>query len=71
MAWLEEEQLKEIRVIVNHQKLKKFLKLSGCIYPDLVKVFYINLTIDGENMSSHVKGIDMEITPKVWFAITG
>jgi len=71
MAWLKEEQLEEIRVIINHQKLKKFLELSGCIYPDLVKVFYTNLTIDGENMNSHVKGVDIEITPKVWFAVAG
>jgi len=71
MAWLKEEQLEEIRVIINHHKLKKFLELSGYIYPNLVKVFYTNLTIDGENMNSHVKGVDIEITPKVWFAVTG
>jgi len=34
-------------------------------------VFYTNLTFDGENMHNHMKGVDMEITPKVWFAITG
>jgi len=70
MEWIKEQQLEEIRAIITHQKLKKFLELNGYIYPDLVKVFYSNLTFDGENLSTHVKGIDMEITPKVWFAIT-
>jgi len=60
-----------VLTIINHQKLKKLLDLSGCIYPDLVKVFYTNLTIDGDNMNSHMKGVDIEITPKVWFAVTG
>jgi len=26
---------------------------------------------DGENLCSHVKGVDMEITPDVWTAIMG
>jgi len=38
--------------------------------PKVVKVFYTNLTFDGKNMNSHVKGVDMVITPKEWFAIT-
>jgi len=41
------------------------MKMSGNIYHNLVKVFYTNLHIDGENLSSHVKGVDMEITPDV------
>jgi len=45
--------------------------MSGNIYRDVVKVFYTNLHIDGENLCSHVKGIDMEITPDVWTALTG
>jgi len=45
--------------------------MSGNTYPDLVKVFYTNLHIDGENLCSHVKGVDMEINPDVWTAITG
>jgi len=36
--------------------------MSGNIYLDLVKVFYTNLHIDGENLSSHVKRVDKEIT---------
>jgi len=49
--------------------LKKFLDLNGCIYPKLVKVFYTILIFYGEKMYIHVKGVDMEITPKVGFAI--
>ena len=45
--------------------------MSGNTYPDLVNVLYTNLLIDDENMYSHVKGVDMEITPTVWKAITG
>lgn len=48
--WSKEEQLHEIKNMVNHQKLKKCLALYGCIYPDLVKVFHTNLTFDGEKM---------------------
>jgi len=69
--WLKEQQPEEITNIINHQKLRKFLGLNGCIYPDIVKVFYTNLMFDGKNMSSHVKGVDMLITPKEWFSITG
>jgi len=45
--------------------------MSGNIYPDLVRVFYTNLQIVGDNLCSHVKGIDIEITHDVWTAITG
>ena len=68
--WLKEQQLDEIIGILNHQKLRKFLGMNGCIYPDLVKVLYTNLIFDGQNMCTHVKGVDMLITPKEWFAIT-
>ena len=45
--------------------------MSGNIYPDLVRVFYTNLQFVGNNLVSHVKGVEMEITHDVWFAITG
>jgi len=45
--------------------------MNGNIFPDLVKVFYTNPIIDDENMFSHVKGVDMEITPVVWTTVTG
>jgi len=51
--------------------LKRFLEMSGNIYPDLVRVFYTNLQFVGNNLVSHVKGVDMEITHEVWTAITG
>ena len=41
------------------------------IYPDLVRVFYTNFQIVGNNVCSHVKGVDMEITQEVWTAVTG
>ena len=41
------------------------------MYPDLVKVFYTNRQFDGQNICTHLKGVDMLITPKEWFAITG
>jgi len=45
--------------------------MSGNIYPDLVRVFYTNLQIVGDNLCSHVKGVDLEITHEVWTTITG
>ena len=45
--------------------------MSGNIYPDLVRVFYTNLQFVGNNLVSHVKGVEMEITHDVWTAITG
>jgi len=69
--WLKEQRLEEVRSMINHHKLKKFLGLTGCIYSDLVKVFYTNLVFDGENMWSHVKGVGKEISHNMWIAITG
>jgi len=34
--WLKEQQLDEITNILKHQKLRKFLGLNGCIYPDIM-----------------------------------
>ena len=51
--------------------LKRFLEILGNMYPDLIKVFYTNLQFVGNNLVSHVKGVDMEITHEVWTAITG
>jgi len=46
---LKYEKLVETRSALKHQKLKKLLELTGNVYPDLVKVFYTNLTLDGNN----------------------
>jgi len=44
--------------------------MKGNIYSDLIWVFYTNLKFEGNNLVSHVKGVDMEITPDVWAAVT-
>ena len=41
------------------------------IYPDLVRVFYTNLKFEGNNLVSHVKGVEMEITHEVWIDVAG
>jgi len=45
--------------------------LTGNVYPDLVKVFYTNLTLDGKNIVSYVKGIKMKVTNEVWNSVAG
>ena len=45
--------------------------MSGNIYPNFIRVFYTNLQFVGNNLVSHVKGVDMGITHEVWNAITG
>jgi len=62
----EGRKILEVRKLLKHQKLEKFLNLIGNFYPDLVKVFFTNLEIDGDKMTSHVKGVYMDITLAVW-----
>jgi len=50
--------------------LKRFLEMSRNTYLDLIRVFYTNLQFVGNNLVSHVKGVDMEITHEVRTAIT-
>ena len=45
--------------------------MKGNIYPDLIRVFYTNLKFEGNNLVSHVKGVDMKITHEVWTAVAG
>jgi len=61
----------ETRSALKHQKLKKLLELTGNVYPDLVKVFYTNLTLDGKNIVSYVKEIKMKVTSEVWKSVAG
>jgi len=61
--------LAETRSAFKNQKLKKLLELTGNLYPDLVKVFYTNLTLDGKNIVSYVKGIKMKVTSDVWNSV--
>jgi len=50
--------------------LKRFLEMKGNIYPNLIQVFYTNLKFVDNNLVSHVKGVDMEITHEVWISLT-
>ena len=45
--------------------------MKGNIYPDLIQVFYTNLKFEGNNLVSHVKRVDMEITHDVWTVVAG
>jgi len=65
-SWMKQQKLDS-----KEQKLKRFLEITGNIYPHLVKVFYTNLTFDGDSLVSHLKGTDMVITNEVWSAVTG
>jgi len=40
--------------------------MNGNVYPDLVKVFYTNLTLEGRNLFSYVKGVKLTTTNEVW-----
>ena len=60
-----------MRKILKDQLLRRFLEMKRDIYPDLIQVFYTNLKSEGNNLVSHVKGVDMEITHDVWAAVTG
>ena len=53
------------------EKTKKIPRATGNIYPELVKVFYTNLQISGDSLTSHVKRIYMVIISDVWSAVTG
>jgi len=69
--WLKYQKLDNVRRLLKDQLLKRFLEMKGNIYPDLIRVFYTNLKFEGNNLVSHVKGVDMEITHDVWAAVTG
>jgi len=69
VEWLKKEKLDEVRDMLKFQKLDRFLKLTGNTYPDLVKVFLINMWHDEENLYSQVKGIDIAINEEVWLML--
>jgi len=69
--WLKKQNLREVRKALRNHNLRRFLDMNGNIFPNLVKVFYTNLIVDGENMYSHVKRINMKITLVLWTAIIG
>jgi len=68
--WLKSQKLDNVRRLLKDQSLRKFMEMKG-IYPDLIRVLYTNLKFDGNNLVSHVKGVDMEITYEVWIAVAG
>jgi len=68
---MKQQNLTVVRSLLNDQRLKRFLELSGNIYPYLVKVFYSNLQFNGDTLNSHVKRVDIVIGNDVWAAITG
>jgi len=45
--------------------------MTGNVYPDLLKVFYTNLKLDGKNLVSYVKGIKLKISNDVWNSVFG
>ena len=69
--WLKSQKLDNVRRLLKDQSLRKFLEMKGNIYPDLIRVFYTNLKFEWNNIISHVKGVDMEITYDVWIAVAG
>ena len=69
--WLKSQKLDNLRKLLKDQSLGRFLEMKGNIYPDLIRVFYTNLKFEGNNLISHVKGVDMEITHDVWTAVAG
>jgi len=69
-SWMKQHKLDSVRSVLKENFLKRFLEITGNIYLNLVKVFYTNLTFDGDSIVSHVKG-DMVITNEVWSAVTG
>ena len=48
--WLKEHTLMEVRCLLKEQMLKRFLEMSRNIYPNLVRVFYTNFQIIGDNI---------------------
>ncbi|KOM47934.1 hypothetical protein LR48_Vigan07g163800 [Vigna angularis] len=56
---------------IETQGLSTLVQMKGDWYPDLVRVFYINMrNIDG-NLHSRVKGVNVHIDNDVWFQLAG
>ena len=43
--WLKSQKLDNVRKFLKDQLLRRFLEMKGNIYPDLIRVFYTNLTL--------------------------
>jgi len=70
MEW-KEKKLDDMRELLKHQKLERFLNLSGNTYPYLVKLFLTNMWFDDDVIYSQVKGVDMAINDEVWLVVAG
>jgi len=69
LEWLEEQQLHGVCELLEFQGLKRFLGLTGNVYPDLAKVFFTNLKVKDEKMESRVKGMEcwlVQSSGKLW-----
>ncbi|QCE03633.1 hypothetical protein DEO72_LG8g1658 [Vigna unguiculata] len=57
--------------LLSFHHLETFVQLTGDIYPNLVSVFYANLACEEDLLNSHVKGVNIVLTPDVWTSIVG
>jgi len=57
--------------LLSFQHLEAFIQLTGDVYPDLVRVFYANLTCEEDLLTSCVKGVNIVLTPDIWTSIAG
>jgi len=71
ISWFWSENFDNLQKQLKHQCLKTFLELSGPIYHDLVKVFFTSLQFNNDVLKSGVKGVEMEISKKVWKDVVG
>lgn len=55
---------------LERQGLSVFVQMKAYWYPDLVKVFYHNFKVVGNDIHSKVKGIDIHIDDFIWNIIT-
>jgi len=53
---MKEQKLDDAMELLMLQRLKPFLKLTGNVYPDFIKVFYTNLDFNCKNLVS-TKGV--------------
>ena len=71
MSWLRVENFGNLKQHLKTQKLNTFLELLGKVYPDLVKMFYVNLKFNNGILKTSIKGLEMEITRQTWKDMVG
>ncbi|KOM25600.1 hypothetical protein LR48_Vigan123s002000 [Vigna angularis] len=52
--------------LFNDQGLSNLVEQNGCIYPDLIRVFYFNLRYRDGIISTKVKGVPIILDDDVW-----